>query len=71
MGLVTFAPAAAALFGVVFAVFVLATVILAVIAVRWAVRRDRIGRREWKRRQLEAATERSELEQDKRNRPAP
>jgi cbb3-type cytochrome oxidase subunit 3 len=34
-------------FDVVFAVFVVAMVILAVVVITWAVRRDRRGRRDW------------------------
>lgn len=41
-------------FYAVFAVFVVAFAVLAVITVRWAVRRDRAGRAEWARRQSAA-----------------
>jgi len=34
-------------FAVVFGVFVVALVVLAVITLRWAVRRDRAGRKAW------------------------
>jgi hypothetical protein len=37
-------------FGVVFGAFVVAFVVLTVITLRWAVRRDRLGRAEWLRR---------------------
>lgn len=43
-----------AAFGVVFGVFVLALAVLAVVAVRWGVRRDRAGREAWRQRRLEA-----------------
>ncbi len=38
-------------FYLVFGVFLAAFVVLAVVTVRWAVRRDRAGRAEWVRRQ--------------------
>jgi hypothetical protein len=38
----------------VFGVFLAAFVVLAVVTVRWAVRRDRAGRAEWVRRQAAA-----------------
>jgi hypothetical protein len=37
-------------FGIVFAVFVAALVVLVVITLRWAIRRDRRGRAEWEQR---------------------
>jgi hypothetical protein len=41
---------------VVFAVFALAFVVLCFLTLRWAIRRDRIGRQEWlRRRQAEMA----------------
>jgi hypothetical protein len=40
-------------FGVVFGLFLAALLVLAFIAVRWGVRRDRPGREAWKRRHLE------------------
>jgi O-antigen/teichoic acid export membrane protein len=43
-----------AAFGVVFGVFVLALAVLAVIAVRWGVRRDRPGREAWRQRRVDA-----------------
>jgi hypothetical protein len=43
--------AVAVAFDVVFGLFVVAFVVLAVITVSWAVRRDRVGRAEWARRQ--------------------
>jgi hypothetical protein len=43
-------------FVVVFAVFALAVVVLSFLTLRWAIRRDRIGRQEWlRRRQAEMA----------------
>jgi hypothetical protein len=41
-------------FGIVFGVFVLAILVLAFVAIRWGVRRDRPGREAWRRRRLEA-----------------
>jgi len=41
-------------FGVVFGVFLLALAVLAVVAIRWGVRRDRPGREAWRRRRMEA-----------------
>lgn len=41
-------------FDAVFGVFVVALVVLSVITLRWAVRRDRAGRAEWLRRQAPA-----------------
>lgn len=46
--------AADAAFYAVFGVFVLAFVVLTVVTVRWAVRRDRVGRAEWVQRKQEA-----------------
>jgi hypothetical protein len=40
-------------FGMVFAVFVAALVVLAFLAIRWGVRRDRAGRDAWRKRRLE------------------
>ncbi|HLN17870.1 MAG TPA: hypothetical protein VK277_14100 [Acidimicrobiales bacterium] len=37
-------------FGVVFGAFIIAFVVLSFITVRWAIRRDRAGRKEWLRR---------------------
>jgi hypothetical protein len=54
-----FAPAADAAFGIVFGLFVLALLVLAVVAVRWGVRRDRPGRQAWRQRHLEASTGRN------------
>jgi hypothetical protein len=50
-------PATAVAFGVVFGIFVAALVVLAVITLRWAVRRDRAGRREWAARHGAAGAE--------------
>ena len=44
-----------AAFGAVFGVFVFALLVLAVLAIRWGIRRDRSGREAWKQRHLEAA----------------
>ncbi|MGH8995925.1 MAG: hypothetical protein ACRDYB_07860 [Acidimicrobiales bacterium] len=44
------APATDLAFGVVFGVFALALLVLAVVAIRWGVRRDRPGREAWKAR---------------------
>jgi hypothetical protein len=41
-------------FGIVFGLFVLAFVVLAFVAIRWSVRRDRPGREAWRRQHLEA-----------------
>jgi hypothetical protein len=38
-------------FGVIFGIFVLALLILIVIVLRWAIRRDRQGRAAWRARQ--------------------
>ena len=46
--------AAGAAFDAVFGVFVAAVVVLAVVTLRWAIRRDRVGRAEWMRRQQES-----------------
>ncbi|HTX63086.1 MAG TPA: hypothetical protein VMD28_05580 [Acidimicrobiales bacterium] len=54
---VDLAVAGGGAFVAVFAVFVAAFVVLAIVTLRWAVRRDRVGRAEWVRRR-EAAEER-------------
>jgi len=41
-------------FGVFFGAFVLALLVLAFVAVRWGVRRDRPGREAWKQRHFQA-----------------
>ena len=38
------------IFGIVFAVFMVALAVLVVITLRWAIRRDRRGRAEWEHR---------------------
>jgi hypothetical protein len=38
-------------FVVVFGLFVVAMVVLAVLVITWAVRRDRVGRQAWRQRQ--------------------
>jgi hypothetical protein len=42
-------------FGVIFGIFVVALVVLIVITLTWAIRRDRIGRAAWRRRQEETS----------------
>jgi len=54
MAQVGFAPATDVAFAVVFGLFVLAFLVLAFVAIRWGVRRDRAGRRAWRQRHLEA-----------------
>lgn len=49
-----FVMASDAAFGIVFGVFVLALAVLAVVAIRWGIRRDRPGREAWRRRYLDA-----------------
>lgn len=49
-------------FYAVFGVFVAAFVVLAVVTIRWAIRRDRVGRAEWVRRRQEAEKEKAEKE---------
>ncbi len=44
-----------AAFAVVFAVFVVAMLVLAVVASTWAIRHDRAGRQAWMQRRREAA----------------
>lgn len=54
-----------AAFGIVFGAFVAALAVLAVVAVRWGVRRDRLGREAWRQRQIEAMeAERRQANQD-------
>jgi hypothetical protein len=50
-----FAPAADVAFGIVFGVFVLAFLVLAFVAIRWGVRRDRPGRQAWRQRHFDAS----------------
>jgi len=52
-----FAPAADVAFGIVFGVFVFAFLVLAFIAIRWGVRRDRPGRQAWRQRHFERLSE--------------
>jgi hypothetical protein len=40
-------------FAVIFGIFVVALVVLIVITLTWALRRDRIGRAQWRQRQAE------------------
>jgi len=49
-----FTIAGDAAFGIVFGVFVLALAVLAVVAIRWGIRRDRPGREAWRQRHLDA-----------------
>jgi len=44
-------------FGVVFGVFVAALAVLAFVSIRWGVRRDRLGRKEWERRRSNPVAE--------------
>jgi len=53
IGIPTDVAAANIAFGVVFGAFVIALVALIVITLRWAIRRDRVGRAEWIRRRTE------------------
>lgn len=46
--------ATGAAFGLFFGVFVLALVVLAAVAIRWGIRKDRPAREAWKRRHREA-----------------
>jgi O-antigen/teichoic acid export membrane protein len=55
MDLSGFLLASDAAFGIVFGIFVLALLVLAIIAIRWGVRKDRPGRQAWKQRHLDAA----------------
>jgi hypothetical protein len=48
-----FAPAADVAFGIVFGLFVFAFLVLAFIAIRWGIRRDRTGRQAWRQRHLD------------------
>jgi hypothetical protein len=38
-------------FGIIFGIFVVALLVLIVMVLRWAIGRDRQGRKEWKQRQ--------------------
>jgi hypothetical protein len=49
------APATDTAFFVIFGIFVVALVVLAVIVIVWAVRHDVAGRRAWRERQQAAA----------------
>jgi uncharacterized membrane protein len=40
-------------FAVIFGIFVVALVVLIVITLTWAIRRDRVGRAAWRQRQAE------------------
>jgi hypothetical protein len=42
-------------FAVVFGIFVVAILILAVVIITWAVKRDRVGLAEWRRKRMERA----------------
>jgi hypothetical protein len=43
-------------FAIIFGIFVVALVVLIVIVLMWAIRRDRAGRAEWRQRQQDRAT---------------
>jgi hypothetical protein len=60
MAQIGFAPAADVAFGIVFGVFVLAFLVLAFVAIRWGVRRDRPGRQAWRQRHFDAAARASQ-----------
>lgn len=49
------APATDVAFGIVFGLFVLALLVLAFVAIRWGVRRDRPGRQAWRQSRVEGA----------------
>ncbi|HTU36653.1 MAG TPA: hypothetical protein VMF35_01475 [Acidimicrobiales bacterium] len=55
MALAPLASAGNVAFFVVFGVFVVAMIVLAVIVIMWAVRHDLAGREAWKKRQAERA----------------
>ena len=55
MALVGFPPATDVAFGIVFGLFVLALLVLAIVTIRWGVRRDRPGRQAWRQSRIEAA----------------
>jgi len=42
-------------FAIIFGIFVVALVVLIVIVLMWAIRRDRAGRAEWRQRQQDRA----------------
>jgi hypothetical protein len=48
-----FPPASNVAFGVVFGLFAAAIVVLAVVTIAWAVRKDRPGREAWRQRMIE------------------
>ena len=49
-------------FAIIFGIFVVALIVLIVIVLMWAIRRDRVGRAEWRKRQQgEAATGEGDL----------
>jgi membrane protein implicated in regulation of membrane protease activity len=54
MAQVGFPPATDVAFGIVFGLFVLALLVLAVVTIRWGVRRDRPGRQAWRQSRIEA-----------------
>ena len=59
MAQVSFTPATDVAFGIVFALFVLALLVLAFVTVRWGIRRDRPGRQAWRQSRLDPASERN------------
>jgi hypothetical protein len=48
-----------AAFYIVFGVFVVAMLVLAFLTMRWAIRRDKVGLAEWRRRKVEQAFKRA------------
>jgi hypothetical protein len=48
-----FVASSSVAFGIIFGIFVAALLVLIVIVVLWAVRRDRAGRADWRQRQRE------------------
>jgi hypothetical protein len=57
MAQIGFPPASDVAFGIVFGLFVLAVLVLAVVTIRWGIRRDRPGRQAWRQSRIEAAAE--------------
>jgi hypothetical protein len=54
MAQIGFPPASDVAFGIVFGLFVLAVLVLAVVTIRWGIRRDRPGRQAWRQSRIEA-----------------
>lgn len=59
MAQIGFAPGSDVAFGMVFGLFVLAFLVLAFVAIRWGVRRDRPGRQAWRQRRVEGSVGRN------------